>query len=138
MEVKESKEKLGLEFTPLQPQKEKKETEFEDILNLIGSQGRYQKILLYGILCPFIAASPFFVLNQIFLLDIPDHWCKVEYGNFTYELDEWKNLTIPRFFSEERNLYKIKIFWKNEISPISEKLVQTVRNGLVNARDTRK
>ncbi|OXA51668.1 organic cation transporter protein [Folsomia candida] len=73
----------------------KKCTDFDDILTMIGSEGKFQKIILYGVVCPFITVSPFLVLNNIFLLDIPNHWCTVPgMGNDT-DIETWKNWTLP-------------------------------------------
>ncbi|XP_035700484.1 carcinine transporter isoform X1 [Folsomia candida] len=71
-------------------------TDFDDILSIVGADGKFQKILLYGVICPFIMISPFLVLNNIFLLDIPDHWCTVPGVTSDVDLETWKNLTISR------------------------------------------
>jgi hypothetical protein len=77
-------------------QKVKNVHEFDDILDIVGSQGKYQKFLLYGFILPFSALMPFFTLNTIFLLSEPDHWCHVMGREDTsLSLEQWKNLTLP-------------------------------------------
>ncbi|OXA51603.1 organic cation transporter 1 [Folsomia candida] len=70
--------------------------EFDDILDIIGSQGRVQKLLLYAAICPITAIEPFITLNMIFLLFQPEHWCYVHGRdpNIT-SLTDWKNFYIP-------------------------------------------
>lgn len=69
------------EKSPIQKEEQDEEDEndlpcdeFDDILDVIGSQGRFQKMLLYAIVCPITALEPFLTLNMIFLLYQPDHW----------------------------------------------------------------
>ena len=69
--------------------------EFDDILAIVGSQGVYQKNLLYRFILPFAILMPLFVWSQFFMLAEPDHWCSVpgrQETNLTAE--EWKNLTV--------------------------------------------
>ena len=69
--------------------------EFDDILEIVGSQGTFQKIILYAIICPIVTLEPLFTLNTIFMLYLPDHWCHVPgRGNFT-SLQSWKDYTLP-------------------------------------------
>ncbi|CAG7834483.1 unnamed protein product [Allacma fusca] len=75
--------------------KETKCDDFDDILEIIGSQGKFQKILLYGVLAPLTAAEPLFILNIIFMLFEPDHWCHVPGRDNLTDVETWKNLTIP-------------------------------------------
>ncbi|CAG7785459.1 unnamed protein product [Allacma fusca] len=78
--------------------KKPKETicdDFDDILEIIGSQGKFQKILLYGVLAPVIAAEPLFILNMFFVLFEPDHWCHVPGRDNLTDAEMWKNLTLP-------------------------------------------
>lgn len=70
--------------------------DFEEILNLVGAEERFQKIMLYGVICPIVAVCPFLILNNIFMWDIPDHWCHVEGKGPDISVDDWKNLTVPR------------------------------------------
>lgn len=77
--------------------KEKKPCEdFEEILELVGSESRYQKILLYGILCPIVGIIPLLALNALFMWDTPDHWCHVPGIVQGMSITDWKNKTLPR------------------------------------------
>lgn len=77
------------------PLKEKLCTDFDEILEMIGSQGKFQQILLYVVLCPIVTVSPFLVLNTVFMWDIPDHYCHVPGKPAETTIEEWKNLTLP-------------------------------------------
>lgn len=37
--------------------------DFEEILNLVGAEQKFQKILLYGVICPIVATTPFLLLH---------------------------------------------------------------------------
>lgn len=69
--------------------------DFDDILDVIGSQGKFQKFLLYAVVCPITAIQPFLTLNAIFMLFVPDHWCHVPGRDNDTTLEHWKILTIP-------------------------------------------
>lgn len=71
-------------------------TDFDQILELIGSEGKFQKILLYGVLCPMVTISPFLGMQVLFMWDIPEHYCHVPGWNSSeMSLVSWKNLTLP-------------------------------------------
>lgn len=91
------KEKVGPEFErkPSKVEKRKPCEDFEQILDLVGSEGKYQKILVYAVLCPIVTFSPFLVLNTVFMWDIPDHWCHVPGKDPGMNESSWKNLTLP-------------------------------------------
>jgi len=76
--------------------KEEKCEDFDDILDIIGSQGRFQKLFLYAVLCPITAIEPILNLNLLFMLFEPDHWCAVDGRPENMTTGAWKNLTIPR------------------------------------------
>lgn len=69
--------------------------DFDDILDVIGSQGKFQKFLLYAVVCPITAIQPFLTLNAIFMLFVPDHWCHVPGRDNETSIEQWKILTIP-------------------------------------------
>ena len=76
-------------------QKDAKFEDFDDVLEVVGSEGKYQKLLLYVMLSPLTAIMPLFVMNTIFLVSVPDHWCHVPGRPNDTDLDTWKNLTLP-------------------------------------------
>ncbi|XP_049809301.1 solute carrier family 22 member 7-like [Schistocerca nitens] len=70
---------------------------FEDILDAIGSRGKFQKRLniVFNCFGPIINILSVHTYN--FAMQTPDHWCYVpgrEHTNFT--LYEWKSVTIPK------------------------------------------
>ncbi|CAL8092584.1 unnamed protein product [Orchesella dallaii] len=85
----------NISLTSKIPNGSKKCEDFEEILEVVGSQGRFQKILLYAVLCPIVTVSPFLVLNTVFMWDVPDHSCHVPGRDPDMSIEEWKNLTLP-------------------------------------------
>lgn len=75
----------------------KKCEDFDEILDMVGSEGKFQKILLYAVLCPIVTVSPFLVLNTVFMWDVPDHYCRVPGMEADMDLEVWKNRTLPWF-----------------------------------------
>lgn len=51
--------------------------DFEDILLDVGDSGRYQKSLILLYLLPTATLLPWFSMNVLFMVSVPDHWCKV-------------------------------------------------------------
>lgn len=80
-------------FKTIHHQKECRD--FDEILEVIGSSGKFQKIFLYTVVCPIIAMYPFPSLSTIFMWDIPDHFCHVPGKPNNISLETWKNLTLP-------------------------------------------
>ncbi|XP_049862328.1 carcinine transporter-like [Schistocerca gregaria] len=70
---------------------------FEEVLEAIGSRGKFQTRLNIVFVC-FAPCFDMMSLNVFYLaMQTPDHWCYVpgrEFSNLSIE--EWKNLTIPR------------------------------------------
>jgi hypothetical protein len=77
------------------PKVTKTKDEFDEILELAGSQGRFQKILVFAVLGPIIIAQPILTLNALFMLHEPDHFCFVPGRSNETNVEHWKNLTIP-------------------------------------------
>lgn len=72
--------------------------DFDEILEMIGTEGKFQKILLYAVLCPIVTVSPFLILITVFMWDTPDHYCHVPgRDDLEMSLEDWKNLTLPRY-----------------------------------------
>ncbi|CAG7837136.1 unnamed protein product [Allacma fusca] len=69
--------------------------DFDDILEIVGSEGKYQKLMLYGVMTPLTIVCPFLVLQWIFMLSVPDHWCHVPGRPDDMDPLAWKNLTVP-------------------------------------------
>lgn len=51
--------------------------DFEDILLEVGASGRYQKSLILIFLLPSALLLPWFSMNIMFMVSVPDHWCYV-------------------------------------------------------------
>ncbi|XP_047113327.1 carcinine transporter-like [Schistocerca piceifrons] len=70
---------------------------FEEVLDAIGSRGKFQTRLNIVFVC-IASCFDMMSLNVFYLaMQTPDHWCYVpgrEFSNLSIE--EWKNLTIPR------------------------------------------
>ncbi|XP_046994847.1 solute carrier family 22 member 7-like [Schistocerca americana] len=70
---------------------------FEEVLDAIGSRGKFQTRLNIVFVC-FASCFDLMSVNMFYLaMQTPDHWCYVpgrELSNLSVE--EWKNLTIPR------------------------------------------
>jgi hypothetical protein len=70
--------------------------EFDDLLQFVGSNGRFQKFFLYGALVPiqFILALLSYI--TVFTLFIPDHFCSPGVPMEPNELEAWKVKNIPK------------------------------------------
>lgn len=76
--------------------------DFDDILPYIGGFGRFQ-LYAYFLLCGPMFFSAIAWLVKIFLVAVPDHWCRLDVGQlngWNLTLKEIKNFTIPL---EEKN-----------------------------------
>ena len=68
---------------------------FDQIIQDIGAFGKYQKKQFLFVIIPYILFYAFLV-NYVFVLATPDHWCNVpgrEFTNITKE--QWKKQNIP-------------------------------------------
>ena len=76
---------------------EKKHWDFDDLLPHVGEFGRYQKLLVWLVCLPACIPCGFHAFNQLFMANVPDHWCKsppdLEAQNWT--VIERKMATIP-------------------------------------------
>ncbi|CAG9099055.1 unnamed protein product [Plutella xylostella] len=71
--------------------------DLDDLLPKIGEFGLYQKLLLWLVCLPACLPCGFCAFNQLFMTDVPDHWCNVpalHQYNFTEE--EIKMMAIPK------------------------------------------
>ncbi|KAK4879042.1 hypothetical protein RN001_007188 [Aquatica leii] len=68
--------------------------DLDDILPQVGEFGKYQKLMLWLVCLPACIPCGFCAFNQLFMADVPDHWCFVPaLSNFTQF--ERKALGIP-------------------------------------------
>lgn len=68
--------------------------DLDDLLPQIGEFGRYQKLLLWLVCLPACVPCGFCAFNQLFMADVPDHWCLVP-ELMGYSMDMRKKLAIP-------------------------------------------
>nr|CAD7265567.1 unnamed protein product [Timema shepardi] len=79
---------------------------FETLFTQIGSRGKFQKRFnyLYNMLFVMLVSMPYY--NIVMALAVPDHWCHLPGRNGTnYTLDQWKEITLPRFLSLSDHSY---------------------------------
>lgn len=70
--------------------------DFEDILLYVGDRGKYQKMMIVIFLLPSAALLPWFSMNILFMVSVPDHWCKVpEVSNSNLTVEEQRSLISP-------------------------------------------
>ncbi|KAG5878987.1 hypothetical protein JTB14_019642 [Gonioctena quinquepunctata] len=68
--------------------------DMDDLLPQVGEFGTYQKLMLWLVCLPACFPCGFGAFNQLFMADVPEHWCKVsQLSNFTEE--EQTNVSIP-------------------------------------------
>ncbi|XP_049956870.1 solute carrier family 22 member 7-like [Schistocerca serialis cubense] len=93
-ELQALEEKAGI---PECNTKTKASPAFEEVLDAIGSRGKFQTRLNIVFVC-FASCFDLMSVNMFYLaMQTPDHWCYVpgrELSNLSVE--QWKNLTIPR------------------------------------------
>lgn len=86
----------------LTDEKEPAETTFDEILEIVGSEGRFQNIFnwLFNFGYGLVLSMSF--MNYTLAIVAPDHWChvprtylntSVSYENLTIE--QWRNFTVP-------------------------------------------
>lgn len=82
--------------------------EFEDILVKVGDYGKYQKKLLFLFLFPAAALLPWFSMNIMFLVSVPDHWCRVpELEPYNLTIAEQQELIRPPFSDPKCTTYDV-------------------------------
>ncbi|CAH1170002.1 unnamed protein product, partial [Phaedon cochleariae] len=68
--------------------------DLDEILPEVGEYGAYQKLVIWLILVPAVFPCGFHAYNQIFLANVPDHWCNVSQSG-EFQGDITKNFSIP-------------------------------------------
>ncbi|KAG8173281.1 hypothetical protein JTE90_012163, partial [Oedothorax gibbosus] len=70
--------------------------EFEDVLEKTGGFGKFQKKLTVLFLIPINFFLPWFWMNKIFMLSVPQHWCDVpEFSLSNLSIAEQRHLISP-------------------------------------------
>lgn len=71
---------------------------FDKIIEMTGNDGPFQRRYNYlynGAMVIFASMS---FMNIILALNVPNHWCHI-HGRLetNFSLEQWKNLTLPRY-----------------------------------------
>lgn len=76
----------------------KNDMDLDDLLPQVGEFGLYQKLLLWFVCLPACIPCGFGAFNQLFMTDVPDHWCAVPelMNNPNITSDERKQISIPK------------------------------------------
>lgn len=70
--------------------------EFEDILLDVGDGGRYQNELILFFLLPSATLLPWFSMNVLFMVSVPEHWCNVpEVVRSNLTIEQQRDLISP-------------------------------------------
>lgn len=76
--------------------------DFDDILEMVGNTGPFQRRLIYVLVYPAAFLLAWMVLNILFMVSVPDHWCHVPGRSFTNLTEQqWKELTIPKYVDSQ-------------------------------------
>lgn len=51
--------------------------DLDDLLPQVGEFGRYQKLMLWLVCLPACLPCGFCAFNQLFMANVPKHWCKI-------------------------------------------------------------
>nr|CAH7749257.1 unnamed protein product [Callosobruchus chinensis] len=69
--------------------------DMDDILPTVGEFGTYQKLMLWLVCLPACFPCGFGAFNQLFMADVPKHWCRVPHLENITTIEEIKNISIP-------------------------------------------
>lgn len=84
--------------------------DMDDILPQVGEFGTYQKIMLWLVCLPACFPCGFGAFNQLFMANVPNHWCKVSaLSNLSFE--EQRNLSIPFINGTYQQCQRYSVNW---------------------------
>jgi len=83
------------------------ESDFDDMIELLGGFGKYQKRLLYALLGPLCLIMPFPLLHQVFVLHSPPYTCMIPASLNNTSLGLSFNTWQEIVFKKELNAYYI-------------------------------
>ncbi|XP_073988758.1 carcinine transporter [Rhodnius prolixus] len=75
--------------------------DLDELLPQVGEFGKYQKLLLWLVCLPACVPCGFCAFNQLFMADVPDHWCRQPQLEGIVDAKQALRLAIP--FSSENN-----------------------------------
>lgn len=74
------------------------DTAFDKIMEMAGNDGPFQQRFNYIFNGAMVVCGAMSYMNIILALIAPDHWCHVPgRTNTNYSIDQWKQLTLPRY-----------------------------------------
>ncbi|KAI5737201.1 hypothetical protein M8J76_011028 [Diaphorina citri] len=74
--------------------------DLDEVLPVVGEFGKYQKLLLFLVCLPACIPCGFCAFSQLFMADVPDHWCKVP-QLMHLSREERKRMAIPTLVSAD-------------------------------------
>lgn len=75
---------------------ENEENNFDKVMEMAGNDGKFQKIFNYVNVLFLFGAVGMIFLNNVLILNEPDHACRVPgRENFNVSREAWRNLTLP-------------------------------------------
>jgi MFS transporter, OCT family, solute carrier family 22 (organic cation transporter), member 4/5 len=75
---------------------EKEDLAFDKIMEVVGNDGKFQKIFNHFYNVGLVCFASMAYMNIVMVLNEPEHNCHVPgRENFSMPIDEWRNLTIP-------------------------------------------
>lgn len=71
---------------------------FDRIMEMADDDGPFQKRFNYIFNAGLVICASMIYMNIVLALNVPEHWCHAPGRELTnYTLDEWKDLTLPRW-----------------------------------------
>ncbi|XP_017769527.1 PREDICTED: carcinine transporter [Nicrophorus vespilloides] len=84
--------------------------DLDDILPQVGEFGTYQKCMLWFVCLPACFPCGFGAFNQLFMADVPDHWCWIpQLANIS--VHERIQLGIPQYNDGHSKCTRYKLDW---------------------------
>lgn len=75
---------------------EHEDAAFDKIMELVGNDGKFQKIFNYFFNIALVCFASMSFMNIIMVLNEPGHTCRLpEREKYNISLEAWQNLTIP-------------------------------------------
>lgn len=75
---------------------EHEDAAFDKIMELVGNDGKFQKIFNYFFNIALVCFASMSFMNIILVLNEPDHTCRIPASDkYNMTRDEFRNLTIP-------------------------------------------
>ncbi|CAH1998802.1 unnamed protein product [Acanthoscelides obtectus] len=83
----------------------------DDILPIVGEFGTYQKLMLWLVCLPACFPCGFGAFNQLFMADVPKHWCRVPQLENITTIEQMRNLSIPFENGEYAECKRYAVDW---------------------------